>query len=117
MRLSISLCLSIFDLSIHLSSLYLPPCVLFFPASGAIERRSLTSTGQLIEEHHSSTVEFRNVDVVTPGGSVLLEGVSFAMTPGKNVFLLGPNGCGKTSLFRILGKKKTERSTKKEREI
>ncbi|HBY08927.1 MAG TPA: hypothetical protein DEH22_14540, partial [Chloroflexi bacterium] len=32
----------------------------------------------------------------------ILEDVSFSVNPGERVGLIGPNGCGKTTLFRIL---------------
>lgn len=36
------------------------------------------------------------------GGKPVLQGVNFAMEPGERVCLAGGNGCGKTSLLRLL---------------
>jgi heme exporter protein A len=39
---------------------------------------------------------------VARGGVPILEGVGFALAPGKALVLRGPNGCGKTTLLRTL---------------
>jgi ATP-binding cassette subfamily F protein 3 len=36
------------------------------------------------------------------GDDVILEDVSFVVNPGERVGLVGPNGCGKTTLLRII---------------
>ncbi|MGV8986288.1 MAG: heme ABC exporter ATP-binding protein CcmA [Cypionkella sp.] len=39
---------------------------------------------------------------VARGGLPVLEGLGFALSPGKVLILRGPNGCGKTTLLRTL---------------
>ena len=36
------------------------------------------------------------------GDEVILQGVSFVVNPGDRVGLIGPNGCGKTTLLRCI---------------
>ncbi len=38
----------------------------------------------------------------TYGGSPALEDVTFSVGPGTTVGVIGPNGCGKTTLFKVL---------------
>jgi cell division transport system ATP-binding protein len=47
-------------------------------------------------------VELRDTTVVYPGGHVALERVSFGIQRGEFVFVVGPTGCGKSTLIRTL---------------
>ena len=47
-------------------------------------------------------VEMRRVTKVYPGGHVGLEHVSLRFDRGEFVFLVGPTGCGKTTLIKTL---------------
>jgi cell division transport system ATP-binding protein len=47
-------------------------------------------------------VEMRKVTKVYPGGHVAIERVSLRVDRGEFVFLVGPTGCGKTTLIKTL---------------
>ncbi len=76
-------------------------------AKGNYERTQVNES--LIEAYKGGKIsedefiEFSNVPIITPNGELLMKEINFKILPGQHTFISGANGCGKSSLFRILG--------------
>ncbi|MBZ5696007.1 MAG: ATP-binding cassette domain-containing protein [Acidobacteriia bacterium] len=51
-----------------------------------------------------TVIEFRNVGYRLPGGNVLLHGVSFTVSRGETLVLLGRSGAGKTTALKLINR-------------
>ncbi|KAI0479382.1 ABC transporter transmembrane region 2 [Xylariaceae sp. FL0804] len=70
-------------------------------SSGTAEHEAvLRGRGKVVE---SKNIEFVDVPIISPNGDVLVKALSFSLKQGDHLLVVGPNGCGKSSLFRILG--------------
>lgn len=65
------------------------------------QTRQVTGGGRI--ELGDDSIIFDHADIVSPEGKLLVQDLNFSVTPGVNVMVTGPNGVGKSSLFRIIG--------------
>ena len=68
------------------------------------KRKQSESEGESVRPRRGGApiVELRDVTKVYPGGHLALERASLAISRGDFVFLVGPTGCGKSTLIKLL---------------
>ncbi|GIY94203.1 ATP-binding cassette sub-family D member 3 [Caerostris extrusa] len=68
-----------------------------------VKSKTVLRPGSGVIINQDNIIKFDRVPLITPNGDVLVEEMSFEVKSGMNVLVHGPNGCGKSSLFRVLG--------------
>lgn len=56
----------------------------------------------VVMEHGKGSVEFRHVDFSYMSESPLIQDMNLVVTPGQRIAIVGPTGCGKTTLINLL---------------
>jgi ATP-binding cassette subfamily D (ALD) protein 3 len=70
---------------------------------GVVEEMKLNDYSDQTNILKSDNVRFEDIPIISPNGDVMVEKMSFEIKPGMHLMIAGPNGCGKSAMFRIMG--------------
>jgi cell division transport system ATP-binding protein len=66
------------------------------------KRKSIEGASQRARVGGQPIIELRDVTKIYPGGHMALDRISLAINRGEFAFLVGPTGCGKSTLIKLL---------------
>src|SRR5439155_1432849 len=68
----------------------------------SVRSRDLRSGTRPSSHIRMATIQLAGIRKVYPGGSIAVDGIDLEIRDGEFVVLLGPTGCGKTTVLRIV---------------